>query len=162
MPEVHPGIAPLAALLGTWTGRGSGDYPTIAGFDYLEDVTFSHTGKPFLVYTQRTRSAQGAPMHAETGYLRMPAPGRAELVLAQPTGVTEVDEGTVRLAPDTGADVLIELESTSIGRTATAKDVAAVQRSFRLTGDELAYTLRMAAVGQPMTHHLAGTLHRMP
>ena len=159
MPDLHPGIAILAPLLGTWAGRGSGDYPTIDDFDYLEEVTFAHVGKPFLSYTQRTRSADGAPMHAETGYLRVPSAGRAELVLAQPSGVTEIDEGTV--TADGGA-LVIELSSTSVGLTSTAKEVLSVARSIRVEGDELSYTLLMGAMGLPLQHHLTATLHRRP
>ncbi|HOB48775.1 MAG TPA: FABP family protein [Mycobacterium sp.] len=166
MPDLHPGVAVLAPLLGTWVGRGSGDYPTIEPFGYLEEITFGHTGKPFLVYSQRTRSEDGQPMHAECGYLRSPAPGRAELILAQPTGVTEIDEGTITVGTgtgpdtDTGADIVIELRSTAIGLSSTAKDVAAVSRMFRIRGDELTYRLDMSAVGQPMTHHLTAGLQR--
>lgn len=162
MPDLHPGVTALAPLLGTWIGRGTGEYPTIEPFGYLEEVTFSHTGKPFLVYTQRTRSEDGQPMHAECGYLRSPAAGRAELVIAQPTGVTEIDEGTISTGTgtDTGTALRIELRSTSIGLSSTAKVVAAVHRSFHINGDELTYRLDMSAVGQPMSHHLAATLHR--
>lgn len=158
MPELHPDVAALGPLLGTWTGSGSGDYPTIEAFDYLEEITFGHVGKPFLTYAQRTRSADGRPMHAETGYLRMPAPDRVELVLAQPTGVTEIDEGTVAVRDG----LFIAVRSVSIGLSSTAKDVAAVSRRFQLSGDQLTYTLEMSAVGQPMLHHLSATLHRMP
>lgn len=162
MPDLHTGVTALAPLLGTWIGRGTGEYPTIEPFGYLEEVTFSHTGKPFLVYTQRTRSEDGQPMHAECGYLRSPAAGRAELVIAQPTGVTEIDEGTISTGTgtDTGTALRIELRSTSIGLSSTAKVVAAVHRSFHINGDELTYRLGISAVGQPMSHHLAATLHR--
>lgn len=159
MPDLHPAIAILAPLLGTWTGRGSGDYPTIDDFGYLEEVTFGHVGKPFLSYTQRTRSEDGAPMHAETGYLRVPSAGHAELVLAQPSGVTEVDEGTVSTD---GGVLVIELSSTSVGLTSTAKEVLSVARSIRVDGDELTYTLLMGAMGLPLQHHLTATLHRTP
>ncbi|MFI6867097.1 peroxynitrite isomerase [Nocardia sp. NPDC050406] len=154
----HPDIAHLAPLLGTWRGNGHGEYPTIQPFDYLEEVHFGHVGRPFLTYRQRTRAADGSrPMHAETGYLRPNGRDRIELILAHPTGITEICEGS--LVAENG-DLRIELDSTTIGRSSTAKSVTALGRSFTLAGDSLDYTLRMAAVDQPLQHHLAATLRR--
>ncbi len=156
--DLHPALAALAPLLGSWVGSGDGEYPTIPSFGYLEEVTFGHVGKPFLSYGQRTRASDdGRPLHAETGYLRVPSPGRVEMVLAHPTGITEIQEGSLTV---TGAVLELELNAMSIGLTASAKDVTALSRSIRIDGDELVYTLRMAAVGQPLRHHLAATLHR--
>ena len=159
MADLHPGVAILAPLVGTWVGEGSGEYPTIEPFTYLEELTIGHTGKPFLTYTQRTSGPDGRPLHAETGYFRVPAPGRIELVVAQPTGITEVDEGTVSVD---GAVIDIIVDATSIGLATSAKDVTALSRSFHLDGGDLTYTVRMGAVGQPLQHHLAAVLHRRP
>jgi len=158
-PELHPDVAVLAPLLGTWEGSGTGEYPTIDDFAYLESITFSHVGKPFLAYTQRTRHPEtSAPMHAETGYLRVPRPGSIEIVMAQPTGLAEIYEGAV-----VGGDVplVIDARSTSINATSTAKEVTITERTISVTGDDLHYTFRMAAVGQPLQHHLSATLHRV-
>ena len=158
MGDLHPGVAVLAPLLGTWTGRGAGDYPTIEPFGYLEEVSFDHVGKPFLSYRQRTRAADdGRPMHAEVGYLRVPSAGRIELMLAHPTGITEIAEGSLSVG---GGVIVMEMSSTAIGRSASAKEVTALARSIRVDGDELTYTVQMGAVGQPLQHHLTATLRR--
>jgi hypothetical protein len=54
----------------------------------------------------------------------------------------------------------MELASTATARTATAKEVTRLRRVFELREGVLAYTLAMAAVGQPLVHHLAAELHR--
>ena len=163
MTDLHPDLATVATLLGTWTGTGHGEYPTIDPFDYAESVTFGHVGKPFLSYVQRTRSigttlVPAAPMHAESGYWRFPRPGRVEVVLSHPTGIVEIEEGTIELALD-GA-IVVSIATTHVVGSSTAKDVAGLERTFRVTGDHIDYTVRMAAVGLPMQHHLEATLHR--
>jgi hypothetical protein len=158
VPQLHPDLAAVSTLLGTWAGDGAGRYPTIDDFAYHEEVTFGHVGKPFVAYGQRTRALDdGRPLHAETGYLRLPAPGRIELVLAHPTGITEVEEGTI---VDDGTALVIELATVTVARTSTAKDVAALERSIRVEGDRISYEVRMAAVGLPLQHHLAAVLLR--
>lgn len=158
MPDLHPDLEVLAPLLGTWAGRGEGKYTTIQPFEYLEEVVFSHVGKPFLAYSQKTKAvADGKPLHAETGFLRAPQPGQVELVLAHPSGITEIDVGTYSVS---GGVIDIELSTSEIGLTPTAKKVTALGRSIRIDGDELSYTVRMGAVGQPVQDHLAAVLHR--
>ncbi|MEB3051647.1 FABP family protein [Mycolicibacter sp. MYC123] len=157
-PDLHPNLVELAPLLGTWSGRGRGIYPTITSFDYLEEVVFSHVGKPFLVYGQKTRSAaDGLPLHAETGYLRVPEPGRIEWVLAHPSGITEIEVGGYTVD---GNRIDLQMSAPTIGLTPTAKEVSALSRHYRLDGDELSYTMDMGAVGQPSQNHLTASLRR--
>lgn len=157
--DLHPDVAGLAGLLGTWQGRGHGDYPTIEAFDYLEQVTFAHVGKPFLAYSQRTRHAMtDQPLHAEAGYVRPGGEhGTVELVIAQPTGITEVHTGTVE---DDDGRVVVDLRCDAPGLTPTARRVTTVRRRILLDADVLAYDLWMGHADTPETHHLAATLQR--
>ena len=173
---LHPQLGPLGGLLGTWEGKGAGSYPTIEPFRYHEQVHFGHVGKPFLTYQQKTWDEDnGAPLHAEVGYLRVVAgavavtdpepsestesrtlaatPLRLEFILAHPTGIAEVEEGTL-------AEGVLRLATTTVGRTATAKRVYFLRREFRIDGDELQYDLWMAHADTPETHHLHAVLHR--
>jgi THAP4-like, heme-binding beta-barrel domain len=54
----------------------------------------------------------------------------------------------------------MELVATTIGRSASAKEVTALGRSIRIDADELTYTVYMGAVGQALQQHLTATLRR--
>jgi THAP4-like, heme-binding beta-barrel domain len=154
-PPLHPDTEALSFLLGQWSGEGRGSYPTIEDFAYREEVTFGHVGKPFLAYTQRTWAMDdGRPLHSETGYLRPQPNDRLELVLALPSGQVEMDEGTRR-----GGH--IELTSTLVAGTPSAKEVTEIRRVLDVEGDTLRYQVEMAAVGQPRQLHLEAELGRV-
>lgn len=159
--DLAPALVPVAALLGTWRGDGAGEYPTIDPFTYSEELVFSATGKPFLHYQQRTWSPSGAPMHTETGYLRVPGEDAVELILAQPTGQTELAEGTRSGSGESDGGVLVLDLTSSVGNSASAKHVESTHRHYELVGDRLVTTFAMAAVGQPLTHHLRAELRRV-
>ena len=157
MAELHPDVAVLAPLLGTWAGQGAGEYPTIAPFGYVEEVTFGHVGKPFLIYGQRTKATDdGRPC------MRRPASSGCRRRGAS--------NWFWRIPPASPRSRREHCRSRNDGRDGTernddrahrsAKEVTALSRSIRVDGDELTYTLRMGAVGQPLQHHLAATLHR--
>ena len=96
-PALHGDVASFAFLMGTWRGEGHGSFPTIDPFDYGEELVFEHVGDPYLLYSQRAGPMlMGRPLHFERGFLRPGAtPGRVELCLAHPLGLTEVAEGTL-------------------------------------------------------------------
>ena len=153
--DLHPNLTGLAPLLGTWRGEGHGEYPTISSFEYADEWVFSHTGKPFVAFVQRTRSPAGAPMHTEAGYLR--ATPAVEIVAALPTGQTELGTGTAEVSDG----VLLVSTDAEVRCTASAKTVDRIVRRFRLEGDVLDYDMEMAAVGVGLTLHLRSRLTRV-
>lgn len=154
-PALHSSLAPLAGLVGAFEGGGRGDYPTIEAFRYREQVTFGHTGAPVLAYQQRTWSEDGArPMHGESGYLRMPATDRVEWTIAHSFGIVELLEG------DWDGEVL-DLTSTSLASSATAKMVQGTRRQLRLRGGELSTDVWMSYGGHADVHHLSSVLERV-
>ena len=153
-PTLHDALQPLAFLLGTWRGTGAGHYPGIDDFEYREETTFSHYGRPVLAYTQRTWSVSGAPMHSEMGFWR-PAGGPAlvEVVMSHAFGITEILEGTLE-------GQKLTLRSTSLASTGTAKRVDAVTRTLEVSGDTLTYDVGMAFGEHELQPHLSATLER--
>lgn len=147
---------PFAALAGTWRGGGAGEYPTIEPFTYTEElVVLPVPGRPVAHWRSTTRDAvSGEPRHAESGFLRAAGEG-VELVVAHSFGIVEAAAGTLEAG-------LLSLRSTGLLGTASAKRVDEVVRRYEQAGDALTYTLAMAAVGRPLTHHLRAELHRVP
>ena len=157
-PEAHPDIAPLSFLLGRWEGAGVGGYPTIDNFRFGQEISFSHNGKPYLIYASRSWLLDDdgnlvRPLATETGYWRPQPGGQLEVVLAHPTGIAEIYLGEV-----TGTK--IELRTDIVARTATAKEVTAGQRLYGLIGADLGWAFDMAAMDQPLQPHLSAQLKR--
>ena len=149
---LHESLLPLAFLLGTWRGTGSGGYPTIDPFDYEEELRFDHVGDTFLLYQEATWApADGAPIHFERGFLRPGEPGQVEFTLAHPIGLTEIAEGALE-------DMTFELVSTGVGRTTTGLTTTSVIRRYQVDGDVMRYRTDMATDATPMTLHLEAEL----
>jgi hypothetical protein len=158
-PEPHPALAPLRFLIGRWEGAGVAGYPTIESTQFGQEITFSHTGKPFLSYVSRSwrlagDGTLGAPLASEAGFWRPQPDGTLEVVLAHGSGITEVWIGQV-----TGTR--IEMATDAVVRTASAKEVTAGRRLYGLIGADLGYAYDMAAVGQPLQSHLSAQLKRV-
>lgn len=149
------GEHPFAALDGTWRGAGHGEYPTIDPFDYLEElVIVPVVGRPIAQWRSTTRDAPtGEPRHAESGFLRAAA-GTTELVLAHGFGIVEAAHGSFD-----GSE--LDLRSTGLLGTGSAKRVDEVVRRYELHGADLHYDVSMAAVGVELTHHLRADLRRV-
>jgi hypothetical protein len=158
-PAEHPALAPVRFLLGRWEGAGVVGYPTIESARFGQEITFSHNGKPFLIYSSRTwlldEAGQiGRPLAMETGFWRPQPDGQLEVLLVHPTGISEIYLGEV-----TGTK--IEMATDAVVRTSTAKEVTAGRRLYGLIGGDLAYAYDMAAVGQPLQPHASAQLKRV-
>jgi hypothetical protein len=156
---VHPDLAPLEFLLGRWEGAGIGGYPTIESFRFGQEISFSHNGKPFLIYASRTwqldeEGQLGPPLGTEAGFWRPRPDNQVEVMLAHPTGIVEIYLGEV-------SGTRIEMATDVVARTASAKEVTAGHRLYGLVADDLAYAYDLAAVGQPLSPHLSAQLKRV-
>ena len=94
----HPLVENLRPILGIWRGNGEGSFPTLSSsFRYTEELCFEavHPTKPVVAYSHRTAHADtGAPMHRESGFMKLLPEGKFIWAVAQATGMTEVADGS--------------------------------------------------------------------
>jgi hypothetical protein len=154
-PSPHPDLGRLADLLGDWYGDGMGQWGTGEPFHYREWVSFTHNGKPFVLYAQRTQADDGRPLHAESGFWRAVGDGSVEVAMAHPIGVVEIELGRW----DAGR---LHLRTATLECTPAAKPVTGLERAVEVDGDVLRYELRMATDGGEPRPHLRAELHRQP
>ncbi|KAK3025105.1 hypothetical protein RJ639_044345 [Escallonia herrerae] len=154
-PAVHPAVEPLSYLLGTWRGQGEGGFPTISSFAYGEELHFSHSGnKPVIAYSQKTwKLSSGEPMHAETGYWRPKPDGTVEVVVAQSTGLVEVQKGTYD-----AEERVVKLQSELVGNASKVKEIT---RAFKFDNGELCYVVEMATNLTSRLPHLKASLKKL-
>lgn len=165
---VHPDIAHLSWLVGTWTGRGEGQYPSSDPFRYEEIVQFATDGRPFLEYRSMTwliddDNQRIKPSHTESGYLR-PAPDNGvEALITHPIGYAELWLGKVEVTEIVNARITgarMTWHADAIVASPTAKSVTSGMRMYGLVAGELLMTYDMAAVGHNEQNHLAIRMHR--
>ena len=159
IPEgLHADLNPLAWLVGTWRGKGRGEYPNIEAFEFAQEVVFNHDGRPLLSYYSRSWivDAQGEivrPGGSETGFWRIKPNNVLEVVISHSTGISEGWVGTfdgpkIQLVMDQGYSA------------PTAKIVTAGVRLYGLVAGELFYAYDMAAEGQEFQAHIWSSLER--
>jgi hypothetical protein len=159
-PEINPGLLAVLALVGRWSGFGSGAKPaTGEEFRYAQRVSFAHDGRPFLAYESRTwlLNPDGSvlrPAFRENGFLRMGSgQDELELVLATAVGIVEVFTGLA-------GDSRWELASSGVGLTRSAKQVAGERRLYAITGEKLMYAQELALTPGDYRPHLNASLTR--
>ena len=159
IPEnLHPDLMPLAWLVGTWRGKGRGEYPNVPGFQYAQEVSFNHDGRPFLNYFSRSwiideNDEIVRPAASEVGFWRIKENNVLEVILAHNTGIAEGWVGLVQ-----GAKIQLAMDQ---GYSApSAKIVTAGQRLYGLVDGQLFYAYDMAAQGQTLQAHLWSSLER--
>jgi hypothetical protein len=157
----HLGLAPVAALIGTWSGEGVGRDPE-SGEDFAFDQTLAFTplpGEPALGYQSRIYTSDGGELlSTEVGFWRMSGATTVELMLAHPRGIVEIYVGD--LAP-TATGFKIELGDNVTARTATARQVERSHRLYGLVEGALAYVVEVKADGPDLEPELSARLVRV-
>jgi len=159
IPEnLHPDLMPLAWLVGSWRGKGRGEYPNVPSFQFAQEVSFNHDGRPFLNYFSRSwiideNNEIIRPAASEVGFWRVKENNVLEVILAHNTGIAEGWVGIVK-----GAKIQLEMDQGY--SSPSAKIVTAGSRLYGLVEGELFTSYDMAAEGQTLQAHLWSSLQR--
>ena len=159
IPEnLHPDLMPLAWLVGSWRGKGRGEYPNVPGFEFAQEVSFNHDGRPFLNYFSRSwiideNNEIIRPAASEVGFWRVKENNVLEVILAHNTGIAEGWVGIV-----CGAKIQLAMDQGY--SSPSAKIVTAGSRLYGLVEGELFTSYDMAAEGQTLQAHLWSSLER--
>lgn len=162
-PTLPEPLYPLAWLVGTWTGLGVVDFPTMDETRFAQELEFTHDGRGFLEYRSRTwllddDNRRVRPLATESGYWRPTGPAEhggtdLEVLLTHPTGFVEIYVGSID-------GPRARLSTDLVARTATAKDYSAATRMYGLVEGDLLWVMDMSAMGHSLSPHASARLTR--
>jgi hypothetical protein len=161
IPEgLHPDLYPVAWMVGKWGGKGMGEWPGAEKFEYVQEVTFRHDGRPFLEYTSKSWIIDSEGNHirpgaSEMGYWRIKPNKVIELVLAHSTGISE---GWLGKISDDRPAIQLALDHAYIAPT--ARGVTDGARLYGLVEGQLFTSYDMAASGKELQAHIWSSLER--
>lgn len=92
-------------------------------------------------------------MHAESGFFRPKPDGSIEVVIAQSSGLVEVQKGAYNVDKQT-----ITLKSELVGNASKVKETS---RGFELVDGKLSYVVHMSTTTQHLQPHLKATLEKL-
>ncbi len=161
IPEgLHEDLYPVAWMVVKWGGKGMGEWPGVEKFEYVQEVTFRHDGRPFLEYSSKSWiiDAEGnhiRPGASECGYWRIKPNKVIELILAHSTGISE---GWLGKISDDRPAIQLALDHAYVAPT--AKAVSDGARLYGLVEGQLFTSYDMAAPGRELQAHLWSSLER--
>ena len=152
----------LRILVGNWRGKGSGQFPTIEAFRYLEETAFSgNPGEMLVHFEQKSWLLDEAdkivkPLHWESGFFIPAEDGRIDILNAQNSRRVEVLRGESRVE---NGSWMLAAKSVLHGYDPR---MAGTTREFEVSADTLRYRICMATdkVGE-IQPHLEAELKRI-
>ena len=149
---VHPDIAHLGWLVGSWGGIFNGETPAGEPFMFEQEAQFFSDGRPFLEYRSYSWIVDEDrkrinPSHTEQGYWRGTAENGVEAVIVNPMGICEVYVGRVIVGGLENATITraeLQLNPVEVALTPTAPAILSPSRMYGLVNGRLLTTFDMA------------------
>ncbi|RKT84728.1 protein of unknown function [Saccharopolyspora antimicrobica] len=161
-PSLNDACLALLPMVGVWRGEGEAAHPSLEEtYRFVQQVTISHDGRPFLVYESRAWRLDGeggevvGPAFRETGFFRPQPDDTIELLILHETGVAEMFFGqpTAQTTWQFGTDAVL--------RTPSSEDVTAASRLYGVVDGSLAYVEERATSEHELQPRLSAKLDRV-
>ncbi|MFF4410077.1 FABP family protein [Streptomyces sp. NPDC001404] len=159
---LHPDVAPLLFLVGTWEGAGVADFPGAEKCNFGQEVIFTHDGRDFLEYVSHTwvLDAEGKPVkpiETESGFWRVTEDRKVEVVMTRDSGVAEVWYG--ELAPDNKPQ--IDLVTDAVARTEASGPYSGGKRLYGYVKGDLMWVGEKATPEVPLRPYMSAHLKKV-
>ncbi len=159
--DLHKDLVPLAFLLGNWTGAGVHDFPGSEKCNFGQEVSFSHDGRDFLEYRSRTwvLDSEGnkvKPLETETGYWRIDADRKVEVVMVRDDGVVEVWCGELA-----DKKPQIDLATDAVARTAASGPYSGGKRLYGYVKSDLMWVGEKQTPEVPLRPYMSAQLKKV-
>ncbi|WP_129841778.1 FABP family protein [Streptomyces sp. RFCAC02] len=163
--DLHPGLVPLAFLLGTWQGAGVAALnaertgPGEESCNFGQEVTFAHDGRPFLEYASRTwqlddEGNRTEPLESEHGYWRV-TDRQVEVVMVRDQGVVEIWYGELAEGKPQ-----IDLVTDAVARTAAAPPYSGGKRLYGYVNGDLLWVGEKSTPDTPLRPYMSAQLKK--
>ncbi|MFR9722603.1 FABP family protein [Streptomyces sp. MS19] len=163
--DLHPGLVPLAFLLGTWQGAGVAALnaertgPGEESCNFGQQATFTHDGRDFLEYSSRTwqLDAEGnraEPLETEHGYWRV-KDRQVEVVMVRDQGVVEIWYGELAEGKPQ-----IDLVTDAIARIPDAPPYTGGKRLYGYVNGDLLWVAERATPDTPLRPAMSAQLKK--
>ena len=184
--DLTPELVPLSWLIGEWEGRGrlgSGDEDSE---HFVQHVSFTHNGLPYLQYRAETWLSDDAgeklrPLTVETGFWALErkleeGDGGPGLIPADIVPVLKTaDEVEERRNKEGGFDISVsiahpggitelyygQIKGPQIQLRTHSKEYTAATRTFGLVDGNLLWRWDVAASGKALEAHASAFLHKV-
>ncbi|ELP68092.1 FABP family protein [Streptomyces turgidiscabies] len=135
--DLHKDLVPLVFLLGEWAGAGVYDFPGDEKCNFGQEVTFTHDGRDFLEYHSHswvldTDGNKVRPLESESGYWRIDADRKVEVVMVRQDGVVEVWYGELAAKKPQ-----IDIVTDAVARTAASGPYTGGKRLYGYVHSDL-------------------------
>ncbi|MDT3399179.1 FABP family protein [Streptomyces sp. B1866] len=159
--DLHPALVPLAFLVGNWEGAGVSDFPGSEKCNFGQEATFTHDGRDFLEYVSHTWVLDGdgrksRPLETESGYWRVGADRKVEVVMIRDQGAAEVWYGELA-----DGKPQIDLATDAVARTAASGPYAGGKRLYGYVRGDLMWVGEKATPEVPLRPYMSAHLKKV-